>query len=266
MILLIINSFLIFNIYIISGIADVKELTPEYGKAPNIDGEIDRDNKEWDNATKDTINLFTNGSQTDKGLPLDIWVMENDSTLYILIRFDLESHASTEFIGLLITEKDKEGNNDNEYVDGKIIQFNDINTNDYDYMDYYLENYTFHKDSHKDGSGAAKLDGNTVIYEFSIPVNNTRAEDDKEDVFLDYGEVYTFKIIYGESPNYPDDILKSNIVKISIEYPPEPEPRNWWIDVHNILCIIIFIGLTSLFIFYIYKIIVLNKQLERMRE
>jgi len=151
-------------------------------------------------------------------------------------------------------------------VDAKIIQFEDINDNKVEFKDYYIEDGSYKEDDESNGDGDAKLDGQKSIYEFSIPINNTKAEGNEEDVFLDYGEEYAFMIVYGEDNIYPSAFQKNNTVIISIEYPPAPAPRNPWVDVHNVLTIIIFIGLITVFSFYIYRVVVLNQKLERERE
>ncbi|MHA1150270.1 MAG: hypothetical protein ACTSR8_18745 [Promethearchaeota archaeon] len=259
---LIVFSFLIINV-----LAATNSIVPESGKAPEIDGKISSDQKEWQNATKTSLNLYTNWTDpgTDKGIPIDLWVMENETYLYISIQFYLEVHSSTEFIGILISDSTQD--DDDNFIDAKIVQFSDINDNDFSFKDYYIENSVFKKDSDKNGNGAAKLnDENEVVYEFSIPINNSYAESDDEDVFLDFGEEYAFKIIYGETSDYINGVKKSNVVIISIEYPPKPPEREFWVDVHNILLIIIFIGTGAISGFYIYKILLLNKKLERLTE
>ncbi len=249
-------NFLINNSY-----AVIEDIEPDYGLAPEIDGDIDRSEKEWVNATKEKINLISL-SPTDPGIPIEVWVMQNNSDLYISIQFELETHNSQEFIGILIS--DSEATSNESFIDAKILQFYNLAEigEKYEYLDCYLLNDEFFIDQETNGEAAAKLDGNEIVYEFRIPVNNS---DDDQDVFLDFGEKYAFKIVYGENPNYPDGIKKSNIVLIEIEY-QKKKKENIWILVHNILCIIIFLGLGGLFALYIYKIIVIKKKIRRVRE
>ena len=249
-------NFLINNSY-----AVIEDIEPDYGYAPEIDGDIDRSEKEWINATKEKINLKSS-NPTDWGIPIEIWVMQNDSDLYISIQFELETHKSQEFIGILISNSEATSNE--SFIDAKILQFFNLGEigERYEYLDYYLLNDEFIMDQEFNGEAAAKLDGHEIVYEFRIPVNNS---DDSQDVFLDFGDEYAFKIVYGEIPDYSDGIKKSNIVLIEIEY-QEKEEENIWILVHNILGIIIFCGLGGLFALYIYKIIVIKKKIRRVRE
>ena len=250
-------NFLINNSY-----AVIEDIEPDYGYAPEIDGDIDRSEKEWINATKEKINLIGSNPITDKGIPIEIWVMQNDSDLYISIQFELETHKSQEFIGIFISNSEATSNE--SFIDAKILQFFNLGEigERYEYLDYYLLNDEFIMDQEFNGEAAAKLDGHEIVYEFRIPVNNS---DDSQDVFLDFGDEYAFKIVYGEIPDYSDGIKKSNIVLIEIEY-QEKEEENIWILVHNILCIIIFCGLGGLIALYIYKIIVIKKKIRRVRE
>lgn len=249
-------NFLINNSH-----AVIENIKPDYGVAPEIDGDIDRSDKEWLNASKENINLISS-NPTDKGIPIEIWVMQNNSDLYISIQFELEIHKTQEFIGILIS--DSEATSNESFIDAKILQFYNLGNigERYEYLDYYLLNDEFFRDQELHGEAAAKLDGNKIVYEFKIPVNNS---DDSQDAFLDFGEKYAFKIIYGETPDYKNGIKKKNIVLIEIEY-KKKKKENIWILVHNILCIIIFCGLGGLFALYIYKIIVIKKKIRRVRE
>lgn len=262
-IVLISNISLAANHLIIDASAATEEFEPDYGAPPKIDGNLNISGKEWNNATKTEIRLYQT-TTTDPGLPINLWVMFAESALYICIQFELDPHQAREFVGILISESTDEEEDD--FVDAKIIQFKDIGEDKAKFNDYYITNGNYVEDDDSNGDGDAKLDEELSIYEFSIPVNNTKADDNKEDVFLDYGEEYAFKIIYGENDIYPDEIKRSNTIIISIEYPPAPPPRNPWIDVHNILTIIIFIGLITVSSFYIYRVVVLNQKLERERE
>jgi len=241
--------------------AAIIDFEPDYGYAPDIDGEIDRSKKEWENASKEVINLL-GSSPTDKGIPIKLWVMQNGSNLYISVQFDLENHQPQEFIAILISNSEATSNE--SFVDAKILQFTDlgIGRDNYNYFDYYMVNEKLFRDTEFNGEAAAKLDDNEIIYEFRIPVNNS---DDDNDVFLDFGETYAFKIVYGEFAEYPASFKKSNIVLIDIEYPPK-EKENEWILIHNILCVIIFSGLGGLFAFYTYKIIFIKKKIRRVKE
>lgn len=243
-----------------------QEINPPYGTAPVIDGIINKSTDEWDEALKISINVYNNESTTDDGIPMSFWVMQSALNLYILIKFDLEQHDQKhdEFIGLIISESVSDDHTEflkEDFVDGKIIQFSNMTTGEYNYLDYNLDNYTFSLDGVKDGVGAAALELKTVTYEFSIPVNTTA---DVNDVFLDYGERYGFRILYGETDSYPASIKKYNTVIIKINYPDEPdeEVALWIIRVTVTSIVFGLIGV--LFGFYVYKITLLKKKVERV--
>ncbi len=251
------------NQFIVETRAATEEITPEYAYASIIDGRINKTAREWENASKVDVNLYSNSSQTDKGIPIELWVLQNASDLYILVRFDLVAHAPNEFIGLVISEDDTEDND--SFIDTKIVQWVDLGGDDEHraYLDYHIEDGVFLRDEKSDGEGYARLDDTTVIYEFRIPVN--ASEEDDEDAFLDFGEAFAFKIIYGESASYPSGILKSNVVLINIEYAPKP-PVNPYLLANNIFLIIIFMTIGVLFAYYMFKVITLKKIVERQKE
>lgn len=248
----------------INAVAAEEEIEPDFAFAPEIDGYINKTAKEWENASKEEINLFSNKTTNpnDSGLPIRLWVLENDSNLYISVQFELENHSATEFVGLLISNDESEDTGD--FLDAKIIQFSDLGGHDQDfsYKDYHISDNVFYKDDEKDGDGAAKLHDKETVYEFSIPMNTSVDED--EDVFLDFGEKYAFKIIYGEISSYPAGIKKSNIVLISIQYPKKPVPPPWE-NTLNILAVIIYSALGILFGYYIDKMVILKRKVDRLR-
>ena len=63
------------------------------------------------------------------------------------------------------------------------------------------------------------------------------AENDIEDVFLEKGKTYAFKIIYGEgaSYDYHNNIKLNNTILVNIKFPPTVEEE---LDVELILSII----------------------------
>ena len=67
-----------------------------FGTAPIIDGVIDVTKNEWNSAEKLSISLFPNLNQSN-GLPIDLWVLQADLSLNILVRFDLNDHNSSEY-------------------------------------------------------------------------------------------------------------------------------------------------------------------------
>jgi hypothetical protein len=252
---------------VINGSGADLEIKPLYGQAPVIDGEIDTSENEWNKAIKEHLNLYPNESNPENPLLVDLWVMQNGSNLYISIQFSF-LHNDFEFVGLLISSNQSE--NPEDFTDAKVVRFSNISTNEYTYKDYYLNNSIYEEDINSNGSGAGRIEGEDVIYEFVLPIENN--ESDPEDVFLKYGtdeeSGHVFKIIMGDStdpPSYPEDIRISNNVLIKITYnplPPELTPQELLI---LILSIIIFGTSGMLYVFYIYRIVKLKEKIERIR-
>jgi hypothetical protein len=243
------------------------ETTVGFGKAPVIDGVIDATNNEWNSARKLNISLFRDLDNKTDGLLLDLWILqaEEESNLNFLVRFDLNDHRSSEyeneFLGILIADWDNSLN----FSDAKIVQFSNISENTMQYLDYNIDyvNKIYYEDNVSDGEGVANLEGNEIIYEFSMPVE---VEDGEiEDVELEYGVQFDFKITFGKTANYPDGIILSNIVSIYLEYPPgapEEDPSEL---IMTTSAIIIFSTIGALYVFYIYRITQLKKNIERIR-
>jgi hypothetical protein len=255
--MIIISNFLIRNSF-----AAAETFEPEFGWAPKIDGDIDKSEEEWENASKEEIFLKSE-SQSNVGLPVDIWVLQNESDLYISVQFELEESARTpeEFIGIVISESDSE----NEFYDVKLVQFSNLGgpSEKFEYLDLHISNNQYFEDRETSGDGAAELDGNKIIYEFQIPVNDSEGED-TDDVTIDFGETYAFKIIYGESNNYPDSIKLSNIIEIDIRY-PEIDERTPEEKALFIVAIIAFSTLGGFYGFYLYNIVIIKKKVIRVR-
>jgi hypothetical protein len=258
--------FLVANFVILNATAAEEEIEPDFGLAPEIDGDIERSKKEWENATKEEIHLKSSASTNpnDRGIPTDIWVMQNTSDLYISIQFELEDHKSEEFIAILISKDDSESNT--SFYDAKLVQFYDLggSNEDYRYRDFHIVNGQFFRDSEDNGDGAADLHGNKMIYEFRIPVNSS--EEDDDDVDLEFGDTYAFKVVYGENDNYQNILNeKTSIVQIDIEY-PKSETIPLWEKVVFILAIIAFGAIGGLYGLYIYKVLVIKKKIGRIKE
>ena len=255
--MIIISNFLIRNSF-----AAVEDFEPKFGWAPKINGDIDKSEDEWENASKEEI-LLTSESPSNEGLPVEIWVLQNESNLFISVQFELEDSARTpeEFIGIGISESDSE----NEFYDVKLVQFSNLGgpSEKFEYLDLYISNNHYSEDREPNGDGAAELDGNKIVYEFQIPVNDSEGEDSK-DVTIDFGETYAFKIIYGESNNYPDSIKLSNIIEIDIRY-PKIEERTPEEKALFIVAIIAFSTLGGFYGFYIYNIVLIKKKVKRVR-
>jgi hypothetical protein len=205
-----------------------------FGTAPVIDGVIDVTKNEWNSAEKLNISLFRDLENQTDGLLIDLWILQADSSLNFMVRFDLNDHSSSEydneFLGILIADWDDILN----FTDAKIV-----------------------------GEGTANLVGNEIIYEFSMPVENV--EGGIEDVELDHDLTFGFKIVYGQTAAYPEGITISNIVSIKLKFPPGAPD----IPISEILMaistIIVFTTLGALYVFYIYRITQLKKEIERIR-
>jgi hypothetical protein len=184
--------------------------------------------------------------------------------LFISVQVDLElsAHNSTEFIGLLISNSSSESQED--FIDAKILQFSNIQTDEFVYLDYYINNSLFLNDSYYHGEGAGKLDGKVSIYEFSFPIEQQITQGYEEDAILEYGESYAFNITYGKTASYPDGIIKSEIIVINIIEPTVEEQL--LIDVIlKVLLTIVFSIIGILAAYYIYKIFKLKEKMERLR-
>jgi hypothetical protein len=87
---------------------------------------------------------------------------------------------------------------------------------------------------------------------------------DVEDALLDYDKNFAFNITYGEKPAYPQGILKSEIVLISINGPSEKDIVIADL-ILGVFSIIVFSIIGVLFGFYIYKIFKLKEKIKRLR-
>ncbi len=252
----IVNLFVVSSLFIINSYGAAEEINAEFGEAPIIDGEIDDSMNEWKNAFKTQVNL------TD--LPIDLWVMQDSSKLFISVQVDLElsSHNSTEFIGLLISNSSSE--NQGDFIDAKIVQFSNIQTDEFVYLDYFINNSIFLNDTNYHGEGAGKLDGKVSVYEFTIPIKQSMTNGYEEDAVLEYENSYAFNITYGKIPSYPDGIIKSEIVLINI-FEPLVEEQLLVDVILMILIIIVFSIVGILSGYYIYKIFKLKEKMERLR-
>ncbi|MFX0035063.1 MAG: hypothetical protein ACFE9I_05420 [Candidatus Hermodarchaeota archaeon] len=242
--------------FISNGYGILNEIDSEFGESPVIDGFIDYTKNEWNKATKVPMLL--------EGLPITLWVMQDDKNLFILVKFDLESYESedTEFIGIIISNSSSIL--PEEFIDAKIIQFYNKTSNDFDYLDYHINNSVFLNDTYYDGLGAAKKEGKYSTYEFSIPLKNADRENIDEDVFLDYGNQHAFNLTYGNAPIYPEGIRKRNTIIINIKSPSTSKPLITNLAMF-ILAIVIFSIIAIIYGFYIYKIFKLKEKIERIK-
>ncbi|GAH82815.1 unnamed protein product, partial [marine sediment metagenome] len=172
--LIVITQIFLSSIFLITnGYGDPIEIDVGFGAAPVIDGIIDSTTGEWEQAEKQNIYLYPNITVPENGLVIDLWVLQEGVNLYILVRFDLQDHGSSdydnEFIGILIA--DEISNSD--FTDAKIVQYSNISENTFQYLDYHINNTAYEEDIIPNGAGASNLEGNQITYEFSMPVKNT---------------------------------------------------------------------------------------------
>jgi len=263
--LIVITQIFISSIFLITNAyGDPIEINVGFGAAPVINGIVDGTTGEWDQAKKQNINLYPNISVPENGLEIDLWVIQEGLNLYILIRFDLQDHGSSEydneFIGILIAD---EGSN-SDFTDAKIVQYSNISENTFQYLDYHINDTEYEEDIMSNGAGAANLEGNQITYEFSMPVKDT--EDQVQDVYLNYIRNYDFKIVFGnKTALYPDGIMISNIVSIYLEFKPGGPDILLGELIMITSTIVIFSTISALYIFYIYRITQLKKEIRRIR-
>ncbi|HEC40818.1 hypothetical protein LCGC14_0480590 [marine sediment metagenome] len=251
--ILFVNISLFSIIPILNSYGAATEINPLFGDAPVINGNIDDSTGEWKEATKIQINL--------NDLPVKLWVMQTNLELYVAVQFDLlhEYHSVNEFVGLIISKNSSESQEN--FIDAKIIQFSNITGGNFSYLDYHIKNSIFLNDTISNGEGAAKLEGITSIYEFSIPINQFSFND--EDAILNDDNGYVFNITYGETQLYPQGVKKSEIVLINIiDFTAE---EILLIDLTFVLSISVFSIIGVLFGFYIYKIFKLKEVIERLK-
>ena len=242
---------------------DINEFDVGFGTAPVIDGFVDGATGEWASAEKLEIELFPDLSNQSDGLSIELWVLQAELNLYILARFELNDHSSIEydeeFLGILIADWDA----DLDFTDAKIVQFSNMSTNSYSYLDYYINDTVYDEDTNPNGDGAAKLEGNQIVYEFSMPVENI--EGGIEDVELDYDDTFNFKIIFGDTASYPSGIIISTIISIYLQYPPGAPELPIGEFLMSISTIVIFSTIGAFYAFYMYRITRLKKEIERIR-
>ena len=267
--LTIIVNLLIGTIFVaMIGNATLLNITAEYGSAPSIDGVIDRQNNEWNNAVKESLYLFPNMTDPINGLLIDLWVMQTESNLYLSIQFQLEDHTSgdynSEFIGVLIADK-RDAATQEDFTDAKVVHFNNLSSGTFQFSDYYINNSVFYIDAIQNGKGAAQLEGNDITYEFSIPIgyNGTNVQD----VNLNFGPgaKNIYRIVFGVGGISFNDFRVQNEVTIELQFPPYVPP----LSITEILLltfnIIIFGAVGGFYIFYIYRITKLKKEIKRIK-
>jgi len=246
---------ILFSLFFSSnGYCATEEINSKFGETPVIDGEIDLSSKEWSKAVKITTKL--------DDLDINLWVMQDYSNLYISVQIDLELayHNATEFVGIIISNSSSEAKE--EFIDAKIVQFSNILEDAFNFFDYYINNSIFFNDTVYNGDGAAKLEGLTSTYEFSLPINNLNGNE--EDVELNFEGSYAFNITYGDRPIYPSGVKKSGIFLINIKELSTSTPSILKLILY-IISIIIFSVLGAFLGFYMYKIFRLKKKIEKFK-
>jgi hypothetical protein len=256
-------------LYIIEVKGAAATLDPALGKAPIIDGIIDGNINEWEEFTPVSIQLYQNISNPQNGLPIDIKSLQNGTDLFICIQFELEPEdfKDDEFLGILVSKTQSEAEED--FFDAKIVQFSNITTGDFEFKDYYINNSIFIEDNDTiiNGNGAANLTNNKMTYEFSLPLRDYPDDPDAPvyDQVIEGQTTYAFKIIFGNTPLYPEGISHQNIILINVKYPSE-EDNLLDIDlIYLILTIIIFSFVFLIFGFQVYKITSLKSKIKRIR-
>ena len=246
--LLFIFQFLIMpNSFLVYSKASTLEINPEFGNAPQVDGDLSDD--AWDDAFKTTINL------TD--LSTDLWVMQADSHLYIALSFNLFIDIEKPFLGIFISNSSSQSIS---YLkDAKILQHTNLSTGDYNFLDYNINNNIFSPDSEINGNGATKNITDDWYYEFSIPLYCN----DQEDVNLKYDQSYGFNITWGYPDSYPGTDKGSAFVIINIQTPTPPaiDP----IELSLLIIAIVVSCITGAFLgLYLVKIPSLKKKIKRV--
>ncbi|MBY9003012.1 MAG: hypothetical protein KGD73_03490 [Candidatus Lokiarchaeota archaeon] len=235
-------------------------LIPTIGSTPVIDGVIDLQNDEWGSASKYDFNLYQNLSSPENGLPIDLWIMQDQTSFFISIQFELDQHGSSEydeeFVGILIS-KDELG----DYSDARLIQFSNMSTEEFQYLDYYINNSVFFLDDVSNGEGAAALDGNKIAYEFGTPIEID--DESAQDVWFQHKFTYNISIVFGKSASYPEGILIENNTLIEIQFPiyippPPPNPK-------LLINTIIFGAVGIFFIYYVISIRKIKDKVKRLR-
>jgi hypothetical protein len=257
--IVIINLTVASLFFLANGRCATEEINSKYGDSPEIDGYIDLPANEWNRAYKGEILL--------EDLPIKLWVMQDESNLYISVQFDLlpGHHSTSEFVGLIISNSSSEDNVD--FIDAKIIQFTNISADEYNYFDYNVSHSEsgitdFTIDTEQNGEGAAKLEDLTSIYEFSMPIRGHKSNED--DAALDFGNGYAFNITYGETPAYPSGVKKSAIVLINIKSVPAPAPSIIHIVIY-VLTLLVFCVLGGFLGLYIYRIFKLKENIKKYK-
>jgi len=268
--------FLFFSsiLYFSLASAQTADILPPYGDVPVIDGIIDSANGEWESAYMTQLQLFPD-SINPVGLTIELWVIQNDtieekSDIYFSVQFSLQDHNSSEFdnefLGFAITEEDHP---QEKIEDVKLIQYRNMSINEFEYLDYYINNSVYVEDILVNGEGASRIAGNQnrIVYEFRFPVQDE--EDLIQDIRLDKADTYFFNIFFGNPSSspavYPDDIILENSISIEIQFNrPGPDAVPWE-EIALVLSIVFFCIIGVLYAWYLYRISLLKRKMERIK-
>ncbi len=238
----------------------VIEVNPVFDEDISIDGNF----ADWNSINSYSINLKKNS--TDSGLPVNLKCAQDYYYLYIEIDFEIEAGYTgiEEFLAILISSSE----DFNNMTDAKIINMS-YSQDETTFTDYYIENHTFFQDTHQDGDGLGvnnSITGNKnqIRYEFKIPL----MENNEHDVNLRYENTYAFNISQGNNPLYPQGIIRSNdSVLITIINPTTGSTSSDDLSgfFSLIAAIVIFSIVGGAYGFYVFKIFLLQKKMERIK-
>jgi len=258
---------LLLNIFILSAFTVSRaygaslEISPKFGDAPIIDGEVESD--EWDKAERYNTSLYL-GSSTTNGLPIDIKCIQKDNNLYLLFQFELIEKRDSEFLAILISNSTSEDIED--FIDAKMIN---ISNGQDSYNDLYLNNsqYIFEDDIEGNGAGTIKFEGfeNWIFtFEFKFPLQSDETQNEENDVALSYGSSHAFNISHGNIPDLPNRIERSTTIIINILEAQKEPPQLDFNIVAITLTSIVFTIIVLFYSYYIYQIILLKRKMERI--
>ncbi|TFF98870.1 MAG: hypothetical protein EU547_00225 [Promethearchaeota archaeon] len=261
LIVLLLINILIFTMGLIPFVYCISiDINPTMNTNISIDGGLE----DWVNIDAHPVKLKTD--QSDEGLPIDLKCAQDANNLYLAIDFRIESDSigNSEFLGILISSSDDNTN----LTDARIV--NMTNSQELsNYTDYHINNYNFTRDSIQNGEGIGinKSEGhfNQLIYEFRIPLN----DGNNEDVNLKYGSTYAFNISQGNNPIYPQGIIRSNSSLLITINDPEADlaPSNNFNRIASFVAsIVIFVIAGVSYGYYIFRILLLKKKMERIKQ
>jgi hypothetical protein len=172
--------------------------------------------------------------------------------------------GNSEFLGVFISSSEDVTN----LADAKIVNMS-RSINESQYSDYKIENNNFYRDNNTNGNGLGinqtiSNSNSKLTYEFRIPLD----AGNEEDVGLNYDSTYAFNISQGNEPSYPQGIIRSNsslLIRIKDPVSEGPSTDNLAEIGSFIAAIVIFIIVGISYGYYILKILLLKKKMERIK-